>query len=89
MSRSLLHFEPGDGSGPLSRLLVDESLRGVFQPIVSMGDGSIYAHEALIRGPANLPLHSPDLLLAAARRENLLIEFEIACVRQQLSQWAE
>ena len=32
----------------------------------------------MIRGPANLPLHSPDVLLAAARREKLLIEFEIA-----------
>jgi EAL domain-containing protein (putative c-di-GMP-specific phosphodiesterase class I)/GGDEF domain-containing protein len=89
MSGHLLHFEPGDGSGALSRLLVEKSLHGVFQPIISMGDGSCYAHEALIRGPGNLPLHSPDVLLAAARRENLLIEFEIACIRQQISQWVE
>ena len=84
----LLGSETGDGSGPLSRLLRDRALRPVFQPIVSMVDGSIYAHEALIRGPLGMPLHTPDALLAAARKEGLLLAFEIACVVAALERWA-
>ena len=83
-----LAFRTGDGSGPLSRILRDRSLSPVFQPIVSMHDGSIYAHEALIRGPKGMPLHTPDALLAAARKEHLLLDFEIACVAAALTQWA-
>ena len=88
MPGELLSFQSGCGSGPLSRLLMDKSLAPVFQPIVSMRDGSIYAHEALIRGPRGMPLHTPDALLAAARKEGLLLDFEIACVAAALEQWA-
>ncbi|MBC8057509.1 MAG: EAL domain-containing protein [Rhizobiales bacterium] len=87
-STELLDYRTGDGTGPLSRLLQDKSLAPVFQPIVSMRDGAIYAHEALIRGPKGMPLHTPDALLAAARKEGLLLHFEIACVAAALRQWA-
>ena len=85
---SLLGFDAGDGSGPLSRLMRDQALRCVFQPIVAMEDGSIHAHEALIRGPRAMPLHSPDALLTAARKEGLLVEFELMCVAVALRRWA-
>jgi diguanylate cyclase (GGDEF)-like protein len=88
MSSRLLQFRTGDRSGPLSRLLAEGGLRPVFQPIVSMADGAIHAHEALIRGPDHLPLRSPDHLIAAARREDLLIDFEVACISIQLRHWA-
>ncbi len=87
-SPELLDYRLGDGSGPLSRLLRDGGLSPVFQPIVGMRDGSIYAHEALIRGPKGMPLQSPDALLAAARKEGLLLDFEIACVAAALRQWS-
>lgn len=83
-----LGYSKGDGSGPLSRLLRERTLSPVFQPIVSMADGSIYAHEALIRGPRGMPLHSPDALLAAASKEGLLLDFELACVEAALERWA-
>lgn len=86
---SLLDIDPGDGTGPLSRLMRDRALRCVFQPIVAMADGSIYAHEALIRGPSAMPLQSADALLAAARREDLLVDFELMCVAVALKQWAQ
>ena len=88
MPGELLSFQSGCGSGPLSRLLMDRLLAPVFQPIVSMRDGSIYAHEALIRGPRGMPLHTPDALLAAARKEGVLLDFEIACVAGALEQWS-
>lgn len=54
-----------------------------------MRDGTIYAHEALVRGPRDMPLHSSDALLAAARKEGLLLDFEIACVAAALAQRAK
>lgn len=84
-----LFYSTGRGDGPLSRLLLEGALSPVFQPIVSMADGAIHAHEALIRGPLGMPLHSPDALLAAAAREGLLLDFEIACVVASLKRWAE
>ncbi|HZE91988.1 MAG TPA: EAL domain-containing protein, partial [Rhizobacter sp.] len=53
-----------------------------------MRDGSIYAHEALIRGPKGMPLQMPDALLAAARKEGLLLDFEIACMSSALASWS-
>ncbi len=78
--------EPAEG--PLARLLRDRALRTVFQPIANLRDGVIYAHEALIRGPQSMPLHSPDALFAAARREGILERFELACVDIALRRWA-
>lgn len=89
MLSKLMTFAVGDRSGPLSRLLVDRALVPVFQPIVSLGDGSVHAHEALIRGPHGMPLQSADALLAAARREGLLQDFEVACVVLALERWIE
>ncbi len=89
MRSEILQYRTGDGSGPLSRLLTEGGLRPVFQPIVGMADGSIHAHEALIRGPTELPQHTPDQLIAAARREGLLVDFEVACISIQMRRWAK
>jgi len=85
----LLSYDCGNRSGPLSRLLSERSLSPVFQPIVALSGGGIHAHEALIRGPQGMPLQSPDMLFAAARREGLLQDFEIACVVLALQRWVE
>ena len=73
--------------GPLQQVLHNASLYPVYQPIVNLADASIYAHEALIRGPAGTPLHTPDCLLRAAAEENLRYEFENACVVSTLRHW--
>ena len=75
------------GSGPLARIMREGALYPIFQPIADLQDGSIYAHEALIRGPVNTILHSPDALLKAARKEQLLYEFEVYCVLVTLRHW--
>ena len=75
--------------GPLETVLQSDSLYPVYQPIVNLADASIYAHEALIRGPAGTPLEKPDNLLRAAAHENLRYEFESACVASTLRNWGQ
>jgi EAL domain-containing protein (putative c-di-GMP-specific phosphodiesterase class I)/GGDEF domain-containing protein len=87
-SQHPLHFSTGDRSGPLSRLMAEGALAMVYQPIVSLTAGSLYGHEALVRGPQGMPLQSPDALFAAARRESLAQDFEVACLVLGLKQWA-
>ena len=75
--------------GPLETVLQSGGLYPVYQPIVNLADASIYAHEALIRGPAGTPLEKPDNLLRAAAHENLRYEFESACVASTLRNWGQ
>lgn len=75
------------GEGPLERVLRQQCLYPVFQPIVNLSDASVYAHEALIRGPQGTPLHTPDALLRAAAQEDLGCEFEFACVVAAMETW--
>ncbi len=75
------------GRGPLAALMRSRGLHPVFQPIVSLRDGAIYSHEALIRGPQDTSLHAPDALLAAAAQEGLSFEFENLCVTTALERW--
>lgn len=77
------------GLGPLACLMRGDGLYPVFQPIVSLHDGAIYSHEALIRGPRGTPLHAPDALLAAAAREGMNFEFENVCVAVALDRWGK
>lgn len=87
--RALLHsLSPAlrQGNGLLAQLLRAGALRCVFQPLAELREGGIYAHEALIRGPAGTPLQSPDALLAQARGEDRLHDFELLCVAQALTQ---
>lgn len=75
------------GQGAVARLIRDGGLYPVFQPIADMKDGSIHAHEALIRGPQGSPLHTPDALLYAAQTEGLLHELEVFCLFTAVQRW--
>lgn len=75
------------GPRPLEAILRRNALYPVFQPIVKLDDGSVYAHEALIRGPQATAWHTPDALLKAASDEGLTYELETACVSSTLTTW--
>ena len=77
------------GQGPLEKVLQESRLYPVFQPIINLADGSIHAHEALIRGPQGTALHTPDALLRAAAQEHLSSEFERKCVVAALKTWGQ
>ncbi len=69
-------------------LIAAAALRPHFQPIVDLRRGQVYAHEALIRGPAASAIERPDALFAAARGQNLETLLELACVETILSRWS-
>lgn len=75
------------GGSELENILEQKRLFPVFQPIVNLTDASIYAHEALTRGPQGTHMHTPDALLRAAALEELTRPFEYACMEAALQTW--
>lgn len=65
----------------LERLLREDLLTPLFQPIAALGAGEVFGYEGLIRGPSSSYLHSPVNLFAAADRCGLLPELDFACRR--------
>lgn len=63
----------------LRRLIEFKLLTPVFQPIVAVENPRIIGYEALIRGPDDSPLHTPDALFAVARESHLLAALEFSC----------
>lgn len=63
----------------LQRIIELRLLTPVFQPIIALDSRRILGYEALIRGPENSPLHTPDQLFSVARRTRQLASLEFAC----------
>jgi EAL domain-containing protein (putative c-di-GMP-specific phosphodiesterase class I)/GGDEF domain-containing protein/CBS domain-containing protein len=68
--------------GKLEKILESESIRTVFQPVISLIDGRILGYEALSRGPEDM--ESPDVLFSVAKKLNKLWELEYLCRRKAL-----
>ncbi|TCS73051.1 diguanylate cyclase/phosphodiesterase [Sulfuritortus calidifontis] len=73
----------------LNDVLEHGRISTLFQPIMGMGDASIYGYEALSRGPSDSPLHSPVALLRAADHAGLSAEVEQLCFEAALQNFAE
>ena len=69
-------------------IIAEGLLHPVFQPILNFRARSYLGYEALIRGPANSPLHRPDQLFAAARHAGVARELEHACREASLRAFA-
>jgi len=57
-------------------ILAAKAVSSVYQPIVSLADGSVYGYEALTRGPEASPLRSPLKLFELAERADKLYAFD-------------
>ena len=79
--------ERTDPLASTARLVADGRITCHFQPIADLRTGEVFGHEALVRGPADTPLASPDALFALARLEQREIAFELECVRCALAAW--
>jgi len=71
----------------LHRLIEQRSFDIHFQPLVAIDRGEIFGYEALTRGPADGPLHSPLVLFEAAARLGRLVELEHLIVRRAMQRF--
>ncbi|MDO9372227.1 MAG: GGDEF domain-containing protein [Gammaproteobacteria bacterium] len=71
----------------LHDILAHNQLVPLFQPILSFAENRIYGYEALIRGPAQSPLHTPAMLFDDAARGARLAEVDLRCRRVCLEAW--
>lgn len=78
----------GGPADELRRLTRERRLRPVFQPVISLVDGSVFAYEGLIRGPGESPLHRPEAMFAVARQVGVAADLEIACATAQVAEFA-
>lgn len=61
------------------RLLKEGRIRTLFQPIVSLSDGSVLGYEALSRGPIGTRLESADALFSTAAERGVAAQLERIC----------
>lgn len=72
-------MSPIANADELLGIINDNQLQSVFQPIVDLRERRLFGYEALSRGPANSPLHSPYNLFDTASKTGLLSKLEFAC----------
>ncbi len=68
----------------LQDVILGDGLTTVYQPIVDLGTGDIFAFEALTRGPRSTSFESPATLFAIADEVDLTVELDRACFRGAL-----
>ena len=59
-----------------NNIIKNANIKALFQPIISLTDGTVIGYEALSRGPQNSYMQNPEVLLKIAKRCNKLWELE-------------
>lgn len=72
----------------LLRIIGQQKISTCFQPIFHNDGRSLYAYEALSRGPANSTLHQPLQLFAQARQQQKLFVLESICRTSAIEQFS-
>ena len=68
----------------LRELIADQALGFVFQPLFDLRRREVLGYEALLRGPEDSPLHTPEQLLLVAREAGLGLVLERLATRLAL-----
>lgn len=63
----------------LDHIISDKQIKTVFQPIISLRDGSVLGHEALSRITCESEIKNADMLFTAAEEYKRLWELELLC----------
>ena len=63
----------------LDRVLADEQISCVYQPIVDLEDYTVIGYEVLARGPQSSELHAPEMLFEVARDQGRVQELDLLC----------
>ena len=79
---------PSKNKDPNQELFMDildgGQISTVFQPIVSLRDGSVYGYEALSRGPKDSEMYYPTLLFDCAEKFGKTWELELLCRKRAI-----
>ncbi|ABO49374.1 diguanylate phosphodiesterase [Desulforamulus reducens MI-1] len=70
----------------VTRILRDEKVSIVFQPINDLKNNSTYAYEALARGPMGGNLYYPTSLFSVAQKLGKIDEIDLLCVKKALQE---
>ncbi len=73
----------------LRRIINDEAITPLFQPIFNCKKGKLFGYETLSRGPKDSPLHLPEPLFAAARRFGLLFALDSLCRKKAIARFQQ
>jgi EAL domain-containing protein (putative c-di-GMP-specific phosphodiesterase class I)/GGDEF domain-containing protein len=68
----------------LKRIIRDQNIDTVFQPIVHLETESILGYEALSRGPRDTPFEAPGNLFACSREAGMARELDLVCQKATL-----
>ena len=68
----------------LERILFEQALTNVYEPIIELADHTVIGYEALIRGPRASGLETPAQLFSVAYKCNLEYELDSLCRRLAL-----
>ncbi|MCL4557008.1 MAG: EAL and GGDEF domain-containing protein [Gammaproteobacteria bacterium] len=71
------------------RIIDQETVYSVFQPIIHLDDGSILGYEALLRGPEATCFHAPIPLFQAAEAVGRLFELECIARKKAIQRFIE
>ncbi len=71
------------------KVLRDEALTPLYQPIVDLQSGEILGYEGLIRGPSDSPLHVPTTLFNVARLCGETVELERLCRKVHIENFVQ
>jgi EAL domain-containing protein (putative c-di-GMP-specific phosphodiesterase class I) len=63
----------------LDRVLADEQISCVYQPVVELEDYKVVGYEVLARGPQSSELHAPEMLFEVARDQGRVQELDLLC----------
>jgi EAL domain-containing protein (putative c-di-GMP-specific phosphodiesterase class I) len=69
----------------LDRILLEESVTTVFEPIVKLATREVIGYEALTRGPAGTGMETPAALFGIAERADREYELDSLCRRRALA----
>ncbi len=72
-------FAARESKQQISELILDHGIYSVYEPIVDVSTRTVFAYEALARGPQGTPFHSPAALFGAAAKHDLVFELDCVC----------
>ncbi|MFH1018723.1 MAG: EAL domain-containing protein [Pseudomonadota bacterium] len=70
--------------GRLQKILLEEQIYTVYQPIIRVKDHSIFGYEALSRGPKNSEIEAPIILFTLAEETGLVFELDRVCRKRAI-----